>query len=149
MIWSANAALAADPAEIQGGEQSNSALFKEIAGMDTALFDAFNKKDFDAIQVFFSKDLEFFHDKAGLSNYEQNRQMTKHMFDTNKSLRRQLVAGSMQVYPVKDYGAIQTAEHTFCQGPTGTDDCGVFKFLHIWKRTDAGWKLTRVVSYAH
>lgn len=124
-------------------------LYTEIAAMDAALFDAFNRKDLDGVMTLFSKDLEFYHDKGGLNNYEQNLKASKRLFEVNKTLRRQLVPGTMQVYPIKDYGAIQTAEHQFCQGPRGTDDCGVFKFLHIWKRTGEGWKLARVVSYGH
>lgn len=127
----------------------DTALFHEIAAMDTALFDAFNRRDQERLAAIFSKDLEFFHDKGGLSNYEQSLQNTSSMFERNKTLRRQLVPGTMQVYPVKDYGAIQTAEHKFCNAESGKEECGVFKFLHIWKRTDGAWKLTRVVSYDH
>lgn len=125
------------------------ALHEAIASMDSALFDAFNRKDLDGVMVHFTKDLEFYHDKGGLMNYEGNLQASRRLFETNKTLRRTLVPGSLQVWPIKDYGAIQTGEHRFCQGPEGKDDCGVFKFLHIWKRVDGGWKLTRVVSYGH
>lgn len=142
LLCCANSALAApDPASER--------LQAEIAAMDTALFDAFNRKDLDGVMVRFTRDLEFYHDKGGLTNYEQNLQVSRRMFETNKTLRRTLVPGSLQVYPIKDYGAIQTGDHRFCQGPQGQDDCGVFKFLHIWKRVDGAWKLARVVSYGH
>ena len=124
-------------------------LHAEIEAMDTAVFDAFNRKDLDAIMTFFTKDLEFYHDKGGVMDYEGNRRASKRLFENNKTLKRTLVPGTLQVWPIKDYGAIQTGEHRFCQGPSGQDDCGVFKFLHIWKRVDGAWKLTRVVSYAH
>lgn len=130
-------------------EPATAGLHGEIAAMDTALFDAFNRKDLDDVMQHFTKDLEFYHDKGGLMNYEQNLQVSKRMFETNKTLRRTLVPGSLQVWPIKDYGAIQTGEHRFCQGASGQDDCGVFKFLHIWKRVDGAWKLARVVSYGH
>lgn len=127
----------------------DTALFQEIAAMDTALFDAFNRRDQARLAAIFSKDLEFYHDKGGLSHYEQSLQNTRHLFERNKTLTRQLVPGTMQVYPVKDYGAIQTAEHKFCNAESGKEECAVFKFLHIWKRTDGAWQLTRVVSYDH
>jgi hypothetical protein len=127
----------------------DSALYQEIAAMDTALFDAFNRRDQERIQAIFSKDLEFYHDKGGLSTYEQSVQNTRRLFERNKTLKRQLVPGTMQVYPVKDYGAIQTAEHRFCHAESGKEECGVYKLLHIWKRSDGAWKLTRVVSYDH
>lgn len=141
LLCSAPGAWAADTRD--------TALYQEIAAMDAALFDAFNRRDHDSLLAMFSKDLEFYHDKGGLSNYEQNRQTTRRMFEQNKTLKRQLVPGTMQVFPVKDYGAIQTAEHKFCHSQSGKEECGVFKFLHIWKRGDGGWKLTRVVSYDH
>jgi hypothetical protein len=28
-------------------------------------------------------------------------------------------------------------------------DCGVFKFIHTWKKTDKGWKVTRIISVDH
>ena len=129
--------------------QEEPPLYKEIAAMDKTLFDAFNRQDSDGVNSVFSSDLEFFHDTAGLSNYEQSLQNTRTLFARNMHLRRELVPGSMQVYPVKDYGAIQTGEHTFCHIENGKNDCGKFKFLHIWKRSADGWKLARVVSYAH
>lgn len=124
-------------------------LHKEITAMDKTLFDAFNRQDADGVKAVFATDLEFFHDKGGLSNFEQNAQATRNLFARNMHLKRELVAGSMEIYPVHNYGAIQTGEHTFCHIENGKNDCGTFKFLHIWKHNDTGWKLARVVSYAH
>lgn len=143
LICSVNVAWAAE-------EKINRApLYEEIARMDAALFDAFNRQDAEGVKAVFAQDLEFYHDQGGVSNFEQNEQATKRLFAKDKTLRRQLVPGSMQVYPIKDYGAIQTGEHKFCHVENGKDDCGVFKFLNIWKRTGTTWKLTRVVSYDH
>jgi ketosteroid isomerase-like protein len=130
-------------------EQEQKPLYQEIAAMDKTLFDAFNRQDADGVKAVFSADLEFFHDTGGLSNFEQNGQATRNLFAKNMHLRRELVPGSMEVYEVKDYGAIQTGKHTFCHLENGKNDCGTFKFLHIWKRLGDGWKLARVVSYGH
>jgi len=146
LLVSVNAACAADVKAASAGDDP---LYKEVARMDTILFDAFNRQDLKGVQSVFAEDLEFYHDKGGLSNFEQNQQATKRLFANNKTLKRELVPGSMRVYPIKDYGAIQTGEHKFCHVENGGDDCGVFKFLNIWKRTDTTWKLTRVVSYDH
>lgn len=129
--------------------QEQKPLYQEIAAMDKTLFDAFNRQDFETVKTVFSQDLEFFHDTGGLSNYEQNLQAMRNLFAQNMSLHRELVPDSMQVYPVKNYGAIQTGEHTFCHVENGKSDCGTFKFLHIWKRSAEGWKLARVASYGH
>lgn len=129
--------------------QNESTLYREILAMDKSLFDAFNRQDAEGVKAAFSTDLEFFHDTGGVSNFEQNQQATRNLFARNMHLKRELVPGSMEVYPVKDYGAIQTGEHTFCHIENGKNDCGKFKFLHIWKRGADGWKLARVVSYGH
>ncbi|HEX5791791.1 MAG TPA: hypothetical protein VFY01_00850, partial [Rheinheimera sp.] len=64
-------------------------------------------------------------------------------------LTRELVAGSTEVYPIKDFGAIQTGQHRFCHTENAKPDCNVFKFLHIWKQQNARWTVVRVVSYDH
>lgn len=124
-------------------------LYNEIAHMDSVLFNAFNSQDAKTIGNIFDKSLEFYHDKGGLSNYAQNVEATKNLFAANNGLKRKLVEGSLEVYPINNYGAIQTGEHTFCHKENGRDDCGTFKFMHVWQKKDGVWKITRVVSYDH
>lgn len=124
-------------------------LYGEILAMDQRFFAAFNRQDLGALGEFFSRDLEFYHDKGGFSDYAANMAASKRLFENYKTLRRELVAGSMEVYPVKDYGAIQLGSHRFCNWEQGKADCGVFRFAHIWKREGDGWKLSRVISYDH
>ena len=132
-----------------GDSAAAATLHKEIAAMDKRLFDAFNRQDVDGVMAVFAPDLEFYHDEGGVKDYEQNLQDTRKLFARNMKLQRQLVPGSMQVYPVNNFGAIQTGEHTFCHIENGRNDCGTFKFLNIWKRNGAAWQLARVVSYGH
>ncbi|MBA4852312.1 nuclear transport factor 2 family protein [Emticicia sp. BO119] len=124
-------------------------LYNEIAHMDSVLFNAFNNRDSVTIKNIFDESLEFYHDKGGLTNYAQNIESFKIIFGNNNGLHRELVEGSMEVYPVKDYGAMQVAAHTFCHKENGQDDCGTFKFLHIWQKKNGVWKITRVASYDH
>ena len=126
-------------------------LFTEIAHMDSVMFDAFNGRDLDKLMSTFDSSLEFYHDQGGVTNYEQNKINFLKSFERNKTtgLRRDLVPGSMEVYPIKDYGAIETGLHRFCHEENGKQDCGTFKFLHIWQKKDGQWKVTRVASYDH
>ena len=65
-------------------------------------------------------------------------------------LVRTLIPGSLKVYPVPGYGAIQEGEHRFCHPVDGGQDCGTFQFVHIWRESASGnWQLTRVISYGH
>ena len=128
---------------------ASQALYKEIAHMDSVLFNAYNTQDIATLKTVFDIDLEFYHDLGGLSNYTQNIEALNTLFGRNLGLRRELVAGSLEVYPIKDYGAIQTGEHQFCHEENGKQDCGIFKFVQVWQKKNGDWKLTRVVSYGH
>lgn len=130
---------------------SDPALFKEIYLADSLMFDALNRQDLDGIMSFFDKDLEFYHDKGGLDNWEQTKVKTAALFKNNRNnnFRRTLIPGSLEVYPVPGYGAIESCLHRFCHLENGKDDCGTFKNVMVWKKTDAGWKVTRVLSYDH
>src|SRR5205807_584703 len=37
----------------------------------------------------------------------------------------------------------------FCHVEHDKDNSGTFSFVHIWRQTSAGWKISRVVSYGH
>jgi ketosteroid isomerase-like protein len=130
-------------------------LFDSIARMDSAMFDAFNGHDVDRLMSLFSDDLEFYHDTGGLTNYEQTKEGFKKLFATTPDIRRDLVKRSLEVYPVKDYGANEIGEHVFCHkeddksaGPARTD-CGTFKFAMVWRKDGDSWKISRVISYGH
>ncbi|HXG57562.1 MAG TPA: nuclear transport factor 2 family protein [Thermoanaerobaculia bacterium] len=124
-------------------------LYLEIAEMDRVLFEAFNNRDLRKQETIFARDIEFFHDQAGLLNYDQLIENTKRLFAQNSGLKRTLVPGSLEVYPIKGYGALEVGKHRFCHPESGRNDCGTFKFVQIWQKRSDGWKLTRVISYDH
>ncbi len=124
-------------------------LYQTIAHMDSVLFNAFNSRDLEKLKTMFTDDLEFYHDLGGLTNYTQNMEAFKNTAAQNNDLKRELIAGSLEVYPVKEYGAMQVGEHRFCHTENGKPDCGTFKFVHIWKKIGSEWKISRVVSYGH
>ncbi|WP_228422180.1 nuclear transport factor 2 family protein [Chryseobacterium aurantiacum] len=125
-------------------------LYNTIMEKDSILFSAANKGDIDHLKTFFTKDLEFFHDIGGLAGYEETVDNFRRVAKNYAYTRRILVPGSVEVYPIKDYGAIQSGLHQFCRLENGNmTNCGTFKFVHIWKNTNEGWKISRVVSYGH
>ncbi len=127
----------------------NQALYDSIEMLDRLLFDAFNAHNVDSLMSYFTNDLEFFHDNGGLAGYEQTKENFSKLFSNNNDIRRKLVAGSLEVYPIKDYGAIHIASQEFCHTEKGKPDCGVSKFVMVWKNENGNWKISRVVSYAH
>jgi ketosteroid isomerase-like protein len=128
---------------------TSSELFTEIEQMDKRVFDAFNNQDMDAFKALFTEDLEWFQDNGGLLSYETVFRNFDTMFHKEYKLTRTLVKGSIEVHPVKDYGAIETGTHQFRHIENGKEEIGTFKFLMIWKKTDGLWKISRVVSYDH
>ena len=96
-----------------------------------------------------SRDLEFYHDTVGLGGYDKTMESTRRNCNDELGLTRTLIVESLEVYPIKDYGAIQKGKHTFCHMEDGENDCGTFEFVHVWKRTEKGWRITRVLSYGH
>lgn len=126
-------------------------LYNTIARMDSVLFDAFNKQDPDKLKEMFSEDLEFYHDKDGITDYAQTIENFRALFERNRDtgLRRDLVKGSLEVYPIPGFGAVEICLHRFCHQENGKDDCGIFKNIMLWQQKDGKWKVTRVISYDH
>ena len=64
---------------------------------------------------------------------------------------RELLGGSLEVYPIKDFGAIEIGIHNFYQTDKDKNEKLVArpKFMHLWQKSDTGWKIVRIVSYDH
>jgi hypothetical protein len=124
-------------------------LYQTIKDLDARLFAAFNAADLPATKEFFAPDLEFYHDKGGLSDYEQFVKSADRLYHQAVRPQRTLLPETLEVYPIKDYGAIQVGEHRFCVVENGKTSCSVYKFVHIWRHRDGQWKITSVVSFGH
>jgi hypothetical protein len=132
-----------------GSLTADADLYKEIKKMDSILFTAFNTRDTNQFKAMFTKDLEFYHDKDGLSGYDHTMDFMRTTTKENNGLRRDLVEGSLEVYPIPGYGAMEIGSHTFCHMENGQQDCGTFRFVQIWQKKDGAWKISRVISYGH
>ena len=131
------------------GEPSSTPLYHAIAERDAAMSAAFNSHDINAMMALFDEGLEFYHDTGGLQRYADVKKGFANLFGRDDGIRRELVAGSLRVFPIKGHGAIELGSHRFCHVENGKDDCGTFDFLHVWRQSGGAWKITRVVSYGH
>src|SRR4051794_19349357 len=126
-------------------------LYDTIAALDAQVFDAFNAADADRLMGWFTPDVEFYDDGGGdgLSDFAATKKDFVTLFRNVPDLRRELLRETLEVYPLKGYGAIEVGEHRFCHQENGKADCGVTKFSMVWRKTGETWKLARVLSYAH
>lgn len=124
-------------------------LYRELATIDSLLFRAFNTRDLEGMKKYFSNSLEVYQDNTGFRSYEETVTSFKELFTKDYVLTRELVPGSMEVYPIQGFGAIQTGLHTFSHMEDGKMVRGTFKFLHVWEKTSEGWKIKRLITYDH
>ena len=124
-------------------------LFRTIAALDAALFDAYNRCDLEKFGAFFIDDVEFYHDQGGVTLGRQN--LTESVKENIcGKVRRELVPGTLEVYPIKGYGAVEMGVHRFHQpNAEKSEPPGEAKFVHLWQNQDGVWKITRVISYDH
>ena len=62
---------------------------------------------------------------------------------------RELIPGTLEVYPMAKYGAVEIGVHRFHHPGQTPDVVGEAKFIHLWQYKDGAWKITRVISYDH
>jgi len=128
---------------------SDKILSDVILFQDSLLFHAFNSQKLDDFKNFFSENQEIYQDNTGFRNYTQSMEAFQGLFNMNYVLTRKLLKESVEVYPIKDYGAIEVGLHTFCHTENNKSDCGTYKFVHIWNLKDGNWKITRIITYNH
>ena len=141
-----------------GAAPASPELVATLAEMDRRLFDAVFGCKPAVLATLVAEDLEFFHDKHGLTT-QSGAQFVKDITamcarqaaGTDFRARRELVPGSMSVHVIGDYGAMQMGTHRFYALREGKADrlTETGKFIDLWKREGDGWKLARVISYDH
>jgi hypothetical protein len=128
-------------------------LYKDVQRADSLLFQAFNTCDSLTYLKLLKDDIEFYHDLGGLNigtAYEMKA--FREMCARGNHIRRELVKSSLEVYPIKGYGAVEMGVHTFYhtnKGQTQEKVSGTYKFVQVWQFNDGFWKLARVISYGH
>ena len=126
-------------------------LTTTVATLDRAVFDSFNRCQ-DPAQLekhagYFDPEVEFYHDTGGVT-WTREAMLENTRKHACGYYTRELVDGSLQVFPVKDFGAIAQGSHRFCEVATGKCE-GLADFVMLWHRHDGTWSITRVLSYGH
>jgi hypothetical protein len=129
--------------------KSDQELTKAITELDKQLFDAYNTCNLDKLGTMVADDLEFYHDKTGLA---VGKQVFLDAIKNNicGKVTRKLVPGTLEVYPLHGYGAVEIGEHRFYHpGAQDHDVVGEAKFVTLWQYKDGAWKVSRAISYDH
>ncbi len=127
---------------------SQAELEQTITTLDTALFGAYNKCDLEKFGSLIDENVEFYHDKAG-NTFGRAALVEAIKNNICGKVTRELVAGTLQVYPMKGYGALEIGVHRFHNPGQSNDSLGEASFIHLWQYKDGGWKVSRVISYDH
>lgn len=149
-FWTSVMLVFATPV-LRAQQAAHDDLYRTVAGLDTAFFDAFNHcgapGQLEKHASLMDPNVEFYHDNGGVS-WTRKDYIDKTRQNVCGHFRRKLVPGTMAVYPIKDFGAIEEGSQNFCD--IKSDTCfGEAKFMVIWRRTAEGWQATRIFSYGH
>ena len=137
--------------QVNAYSPTDKALYDSIAYLDSMFFNAFNTKQLDKLKPFLSDNLEFYHDLGGVTNYAQNIDAFKRSFESERKLRRELIKSTLEVYPIQNYGAVETGIHRFYATEKGQMEklSSEAKFVQVWEKKLGEWKITRIISYGH
>jgi hypothetical protein len=128
----------------QAYKPDNQKLYDTIVYLDSVFFNAYNTCNMELQADFYADDIEFYHDQGGLMTSKQE------LLDAIKKnicgkVTRELVKGSIEVYPIGTYGAVEMGFHKFHNLVEGTVSQGG-KFVVIWVNDAGKWKVSRVIS---
>lgn len=120
-------------------------LYRQIEQMDQTFFDAYNQCDMKKQEAIYADDIEFFHDKGGLMT--SKKELLK---ATQKNIcgkvTRILIPGSIEVYPINNYGAIEMGFHRFFNNQEPNAESKPSKFIIVWKKENELWRIAKVIS---
>ncbi len=131
--------------EIPNYKTADVDLYNQIVKMDSIYFTAYNTCDMKTQADIFHDDIELFHDKGGLttSKKELLESLEKNICG---KVTRTLIKGSIEVYPIKNYGAVEIGYHKFYNNREPEAKSIPSKFIAIWKQENNQWKMTKVIS---
>jgi hypothetical protein len=143
MVFSVTAS--AQSQEAYAYKTSDQKLYNTIVHMDSVYFNAYNTCDMDTQAAIYADSIEFYHDKGGLMTSKQA------LLDAIKKnicgkVTRVLVKGSIEVYPIAGFGAVEIGLHRFVNHAESESPSKPDKFIVIWRLKNNKWQITRVVS---
>lgn len=134
-------------------------LTEAVSAADSAFFELFFEGcDPAKLATMVTDDFEFFDDRGGrvatdgagfVAQYATRCEARR--APGGWRTRRELVRETLGIYPINNYGAVETGEHLFYESHADGPEAlaGRARFSQMWKLEDGRWKLARVFSYDH
>jgi hypothetical protein len=134
-------------AQSPGYKPDDQQLYDTIAHLDSVFFGYYNTCDvnLDKYAAFYSDSLEFFHDTGGFMDSKAEVVEGTRKYVCGHTTRI-LVPGSIEVYPIKNYGAVEMGMHSFHNSLEPDAPSHPAKFVAVWKLEKAGWKIKKIIS---
>jgi hypothetical protein len=120
-------------------------LYKEIAHMDSVYFNAYNDCDMATQAAIYADSLEFYHDGGGL---ETSKKALLAAIKANicGKVTRVLVKGSLEVYAIPNFGAVEIGLHRFINHQENDHMSPPERFIVVWRSRNGKWQISRVIS---
>jgi len=120
-------------------------LYNTIVHMDSVYFNAYNTCDMDKQAAIYADSIEFYHDGSGL---ETSKKTLLAAIKENicGKVTRVLVKGSIEVYQIPNFGAVEIGLHRFINHAENNNVSRPDKFIVIWRHNNDQWQITRVIS---
>jgi ketosteroid isomerase-like protein len=140
-------AMAATALAADGDEQA-------IRAADARYWQAYDACDFDEMGGLLTDDVEFYHDRTGLTAGKAAvlESLRKGPCGTlGMRLRREAVEASVRFDPLAGGFGLLTGAHRFFVTDAGKPERldGQAGFTVLWQSVDGRWRLRRIFSYAH
>ena len=148
--WAGAAAPAQEKVRALEEIKTEAQLEAAVSELDRQLFEAYNHCDLRKFDSLLADDVEFYHDQGGVTL--GHAALTESVRDNicTGDTQRVLVPGTLKIYPMKGFGAIEMGVHRFTHPRTGaTNGTGEASFVHLWRYQGGVWKLSRALSYDH
>jgi ketosteroid isomerase-like protein len=153
-----SAAIIAATSGIYAGEDtSDDALASQVRATDSQFWKAYNGPNFDSLARFLTTDVEFYHDKGGVTLGKDAllESIRRTLGTSGRHLRREEIPETIKIYILRNngepYGAVESGEHLFYLTENGKPEYldGKARFVTLWLKEGDNFKISRELSFDH
>lgn len=125
-----------------------------LRSADAGYWRTFNSCDAAGMGPYLAEDLEFYHDKSGLTRSRAamvDATMKGICGNPNVRVRRATETASVRYDPIPGYGGVLSGQHQFYMTEKGMPErlTGTAKFVMLWHFDSGHWQLARGFSLDH